>query len=200
MDSPVLADPISISLMEDAAAPATRLGFSDESVFRTRQSSNMHTSSSNCWKLDCKFAKVLFVIVFSGGCSDSNVAFVTGSTLYNGQPLPEETRIFFEQPGTGYIAAGIVQADGTFALNHNGLEEIVVSDYTVYVGPPQSNMTQGEFMEAKQKMEADYRKRGKKPPPSPDWVLPIQYYQSSTSPIRQTIEPGDNVVEILLED
>ncbi|MEM9656984.1 MAG: hypothetical protein AAF961_01360 [Planctomycetota bacterium] len=135
------------------------------------------------------------------GCGGRTpVGYVTGSVSYDGKSVPPETRIFFEKSGQGYIAAGIVQEDGSFTLKRKKSEAIEPGDYAVFVGPPPSQLSEAEYRALKEKVDAEYRRRGEKPPPSPDWVLPTKYYQSSTSPLGETIEPGENVFEIVLED
>lgn len=141
---------------------------------------------------------VLLAIV-SVGC-DTNVAYVNGTTLYEGSPIPEGTRVIFQHPASGYAAVGIVKADGSFELMHKGEKKIEPGDYKIFVGPPESNMSEKEFYALKTKVDAEFKARGKKPPPSPDWVLPTEYYQSNTSPLRQTIEPGENLVNVELSE
>ena len=139
------------------------------------------------------------VALFSlGGCADPNVAYVTG-TVTASREIPSGTRLFFEKPGTGYVAAAVIAADGSYELNYRRESKIEPGDYTVYVGAPKSTMSQKEYFDLKKKVEAEYRKRGEKPPLSPDWVLPAEYYQSSTSPLKESVEAGENVIAIEIE-
>lgn len=148
----------------------------------------------------CAFFVLLALAFGLTGCGGPEVAIVSGTTEYDGKSIPAGTRILFQKSSTGYVAVGVVQDDGSFALKHKGAAEIEPGDYTVFVGPPESNLTEGEFMKLKAKVDADFRKRGKKPPPSPDWVLPGPYYQANTSPLSESIQPGEQTVSIKLED
>lgn len=148
----------------------------------------------------CDLLASLLLTVVLVGCGGPEMATVNGTTEYDRKSIPEGTRILFQKASTGYVAVGIVEDDGSFALKHKGELKIEPGDYTVFVGPPKSNLTEGEFTKLKAKVDADFRKRGKEPPPSPDWVLPLTYYQANTSPLSQSIQPGEQTVAIKLED
>jgi len=133
------------------------------------------------------------------GCEDSTpVGYVSGKIEYDGKPVPAGNKVFFE--GNGYLASAVIQDDGSYTLSYKRSPEIPLGDYVVFVGPPTSLMTEGEFRALERKVAAEYRQRGKKPPPFPDWVLPARYYQSTTSPLRETVEAGDNLINLSLED
>lgn len=144
---------------------------------------------------------LVIVCVASLGCGGSgSSSYVQGKVVYEGKPVAAGTGVFFEQPGKGYIASAAVAEDGTYQLQHKRSEAIRPGEYVVYVGPPVTYMTEQEFRRLKKKVAAEYRSRGEKPPRSPDWVLPEIYYQSATSPLRATLNPGDNVIDLTLED
>ncbi|MEM7315056.1 MAG: hypothetical protein AAF497_18065 [Planctomycetota bacterium] len=145
-----------------------------------------------------KNASVLLLLFM--GCGGADTATVSGVAKYENQPIPTGTKVFFELPGTGYVAAAKVDETGTFKLAHKGSVRIRPGEYSIYVGPPESNLTQNEYFELKKKVDAEFRKKGKKPPPSPDWVLPQKYYSPNTTTLRKAIVVGENEVEILLED
>ena len=133
------------------------------------------------------------------GCGDSaHLGYVSGKIEYGGKAVPAGNKVFFE--GSGYLAAAEIQEDGAYKLNYMGSSEIPVGEYVVFVGPPTSNMSEAEFYALKQKVAAEYRQRGEAPPPSPDWVLPAKYYSSATSPLSEAVEPGENVIDIVLEE
>jgi hypothetical protein len=135
------------------------------------------------------------------GCGDSApVAYVSGKAEYEGKSVPVGTRIFFERPDTGYLAAGVIGEDGRYSLKHKRSPKVVPGEFVVFVGPPPSNLSEREFFKLKKKTDVEFRKKGKKPPRSPDWVLPAEYYLSTTSPLRKTVGPGDNVIDLTLED
>lgn len=135
------------------------------------------------------------------GCGNSDsVSYVTGTVKYAEGEVPTETRVFFELPGKGYLAAGIVQEDGTYQLKYKRAAKIQPGEFVVYLGPPATYLSEQEFRQLKKKVDAEFRSRGKSPPPSPDWVLPEKYYKSATSPLRATVEPGENVIDLTLED
>lgn len=142
------------------------------------------------------FLWLLMAMLLLGGCADPNVAYVQGTVSSASQEIPAGTRLFFEKPGSGYMAAAVIGPDGSFELKYRREEEIEPGDYTVFIGPPKSTMTAKEFYELKAKVAAEYRERGEAPPPSPDWVLPVQYYASKSSPLKETIVAGKNTVAI----
>ena len=143
---------------------------------------------------------VIAIAVVCSGCGDSTpFGYVTGTVEYDGEPVPAGNKIFFELSSQGYIAGGVIQDDGTYTLNYKGSPEIPLGDYAVFVGPPTSTMSEGEFRALKAKVDAEYRSRGEKPPPSPDWVLPAKFYQPTTSPLRESVKSGDNVIHVSLD-
>ncbi len=141
-----------------------------------------------------------FGLVACSGCGESKpVGYVSGTVTFDGEPVAEGNKIYFEQSSKGIIAGAVIGTSGEYSLNYNGEAGIPLGDYVVYVGPPDSNMTQQEFYELKRKVDAEYKSRGETPPPSPDWVLPPKFYRPATSPLRKTIEPGENTIEISVE-
>jgi hypothetical protein len=141
----------------------------------------------------------LALAVACPGCGDSTpVGYVSGKIEHGGKPVPAGNKVFFE--GSGYLAAGVIQKDGAYTLNYKGLPEIPLGDYVVFVGPPTSYMTEAEFRALEKKVAAQYRQRGEQPPPFPDWVLPAKFYRSTTSPLRETVESGDNIINLSLDD
>jgi len=141
----------------------------------------------------------LALAVLCLGCGDSKpVGYVSGMIEYDGKPVPAGNKVFFE--GSGYLAAAVIREDGSYTLNYKGSPEIPLGDYVVFVGPPTSMMTDAEFHALREKVAAEYRQRGEKPPPFPDWVLPARYYRSTTSPLRATVEPGDNAIPLSLDN
>ena len=135
------------------------------------------------------------------GCGNSNsapVGYVSGKIKYEGKPVSAGNKVFFE--GSGHLAAAVIQENGAYKLNYVGSPEIPVGNYVVFVGPPTSNMSESEFYALKKKVAGEYRQRGEEPPPFPDWVLPAKYYRSTTSPLFEEVEPGENVIDIVLEE
>ncbi|MGI9427652.1 MAG: hypothetical protein ACR2NM_03260 [Bythopirellula sp.] len=134
------------------------------------------------------------------GCGKSvPVGYVNGTVEFDGKPAPVDHVVFFQQPSKGIIAGGMIGENGEYVLKYRGAEGIPPGDYVVFVGPPASNMTEQEFAALKRKVDAEYRARGQKPPPSPDWVMPEKYYLASTSPLRESVTTGENVINIKLE-
>lgn len=143
----------------------------------------------------------LLLLGNAGGCGGQpDHGTVSGTLTYDGKPVPMGTKVFFELEGKGAMAVGQVQEGGTYSLNYRGKDEIRLGEYAVFVGPPSSQLTQGEFLKLKAKVDAEYRAKGKTPPPSPDWVLPEAYYTSQSSPLRATVVAGDNTCDFALED
>ena len=133
------------------------------------------------------------------GCGNSTtVGTVSGKIEHGGKPIPTGHKVFFE--GNGYIAAGVIQDDSTYTLNYKGSSGIPLGSYVVFVGPPAVQRTDSEFDALLKKAAAEYRSRGEKPPLSPDWVLPSKFYLSTTSPLRETVEAGENIINLSLDD
>ena len=141
---------------------------------------------------------IALAVTFFGCESSTSVGYVSGKIENGGKPVPTGNKVFFE--GGGYLAAGVIQENGAYTLNYVGSPKIPVGNYVVFVGPPTSTMSEGEFYALKNKVAAQYRQRGEKPPPFPDWVLPARFYRSTTSPLRATVEPGDNDINLSLDD
>lgn len=148
-----------------------------------------------------RFGGFAWLLLLGAGCGGgADVGYVTGTLFDDGAPAPEGTKVFFEQSGRGYIAVGQLDAEGGFSLNFRGERGIEPAKYVVFVGPPDSSLTPAEFGALKAKVNAEYRKRGEKPPASPDWVLPEVYYSPQTSPLRATVEVGPNQIDLSLDD
>ena len=142
---------------------------------------------------------VLLVMVV-GGCGPSaNTGRVSGSVKHQDAEVEPGTKIYLEDPAKGYIAGGVVQSDGTYELKYQGSDDIPVGDYVIFIGPPDSNMSEAEFMALSRKVAKEYRARGKKPPPSPDWTLPQEYYQASTTPLKHSVVEGKNIVDVVMD-
>lgn len=143
---------------------------------------------------------LLLAAGFAGCGANEPVGLVSGTALYaDGSPIPEGTRVFFEQPGTGYVAVGIVASDGAYSLVYKRRPEIKPADYTVFIGPEPKEMTEAEFKQYEKKVAAEYRARGEQPPEAPSWVLPGKYYRVSTSPLRETVVVGENTINLTFE-
>ena len=134
------------------------------------------------------------------GCGSKDFGTVTGTAAYDGNPIPAGTKVFFELPGSGYVAAARADEQGHFKLTYQKSAKVRIGEYTVFFGPPESNLSQAEFYKLKKKVDAEYRKKGKRPPPSPDWVLPGKYYSPNTTSLKQMVTAGANEVELVLED
>lgn len=142
---------------------------------------------------------IVFVLA-SQGCSPSQPSgTVTGTVKHEGEPVPTGTNVYFEQSSTGVIASSEVQSDGSYALRYQGTTMIPLGSYKVFIGPPQIDFTEKEYYALKKKVDAEYRARGEKPPPSPDWVLPAKFYTSATSPLSETVSEGENEITITLQ-
>ena len=141
-----------------------------------------------------------FFALLALGCGGGDYATVSGTVEYESSPIPAGTKVIFELPGTGYVAAAKVDEQGSFKLAYKGSPKVRIGDYSVFFGPPESNLSQAEFYELKKKVNAEYRKKGKRPPPSPDWVLPEKYYSPNTTTLQESIVAGANEIKIVLED
>ncbi|QDT70817.1 hypothetical protein MalM25_37730 [Planctomycetes bacterium MalM25] len=144
-------------------------------------------------------ASLILGFAVAVGCGPSDIAYVSGSASHEGSPTPAGTKVFFELPGQGYLGVGVTQEDGAFTLKHRGSESLRSGDYVVFVGPPESDLSEAEFMQLKKKVEAEYRAKGKKPPRSPDWVLPEKFYSPRTSGLRRTVSPGENTIDLAFD-
>jgi|GEM_PF-2207446 len=135
-----------------------------------------------------------------GGCSSEDFGTVAGTVEYEGSPVPEGTKVFFEIPGSGYVAAAKIDEQGAFKLAYKKSAKVRIGEYSVFFGPPESNLSQAEFYKLKKKVDAEFRKKGKRPPPSPDWVLPEKYYSPNTTTLKSEVVSGANEIELVLED
>lgn len=155
----------------------------------------MNYSASNA----ACFTPALFLALL--GCSKpANVGSVSGTVSFQGEPVPAGNIIYFEQSSKGYLAVSEIGENGSYTLNYQRTPDIPLGDYAVYVGPPESNMTQTEYYALKKKVDAEFRSRGEQPPPSPDWTLPAKFYAPTTSPLSATVEAGENDIPISLEE
>lgn len=148
----------------------------------------------------CLFLSPLLVVPVLGCGNSEPVGTVTGTAAFQGEPLPAGNRVFFEDKANGILAAAVVKEEGKYRLSYKRSAGIPPGNYTVFIGPPAKNMTESDFYALKKKVDAEYRSRGEKPPPQPDWTFPAKYYLSTTSPIRETINRGENVISINLDN
>ena len=137
---------------------------------------------------------------FAVGCGGEDYGTVTGTVEYADGDVPVGTKVFFEQSGTGYVAAAKIDEGGAFELAHKGSPKLRIGEYTVFFGPPESNLSPAEFYELKKKVDKEFRKKGKRPPPSPDWVLPEKYYSPNTTTLTESVASGANEVKLVVED
>lgn len=153
------------------------------------------------WNLDMKLLIAIgCLLLLAGGCGSKDYGTVTGKVEYEQSPVPAGTKIFFQLPGSGYVAGAKIDEQGAFKLAHKGSSKVRIGEYSVFLGPPESNLSQAEFFKLKKKVDAEFRKKGKRPPRSPDWVLPEKYYSPNTTTLKKSVESGANEIEFVLED
>ena len=117
---------------------------------------------------------------------------VQGKLEYQGEPVPEGTRITFFNAGSGVAASGVADATGHYSLKAEEGDQIPVGSYVVTVAAPSptANMTPEEAMEASIAGEI----------PQESSALPAKFQNSSTSGISRDVKEGPNTIDIELPD
>ena len=65
------------------------------------------------------------------GCGGEDFGTVNGTVEYEENPVPAGTKVFFELPGSGYVAAAKIDEQGTFKLAYKGSTKLRVGEYSV---------------------------------------------------------------------
>jgi hypothetical protein len=118
---------------------------------------------------------------------------VKGKVIYKGNPVPG-VNVTFTMVGASRAGTGTTDDNGEFAVSTYdtndgalvGTHQVTVSQNTAKPNaPPMSPL--------------DLAKSG--PPPAPKGgVIPSKYASLSTTPLKNTIEPGENSVTLELRD
>lgn len=109
-----------------------------------------------------------------GGGSSLDLAPVTGQVTYKGKSLDHGKVVFFPTEGTkGPQAVGVIQPDGTFAMETAGSAGAVVGKHKVTV----QCRREITLEEAKKLIQGEL-------------LIPKQYTQISTTPLQIEVEKG----------
>ena len=171
-----------------------------EVVVKAQHAENGMCSLIKCRRCMQQLGAVGFLTLLAVGCGGEDFATVNGTVEYEESPVPAGTKVFFELPGSGYVAAAKIDEQSAFKLAYKGSPKLRIGEYSVFFGPPESNLSQEEFYKLKKRVDAEYRKQGKRPPPSPDWILPEKYYSPNTTTLKESVVAGTNEIKIVLED
>jgi hypothetical protein len=116
------------------------------------------------------------------GCSDKLEATVSGRVSFGGQPLTTGA-VTFHPVGDGPPGIGQIQSDGTYQVSVGTETGLTVGEHIVTVvatGP------------APEPTPAN-------PEPLPTSLIPARYGNRETTPLRHTITPGANSIDLALE-
>ncbi len=129
---------------------------------------------------------------------------VHGKVLYNGKPLTKGTVIFVPILGkggeTGQSASGAIDPDGSFTLTtFNSNDGAILGQHTAVIqsGPeiePGSAKGGGTMTGAMPEFG------GKNAAKAPKAAVPEKYTSAEKSPLKYTVEKGDNSFDIELKD
>ena len=113
------------------------------------------------------------------GCGGSLEADVRGSVTLDGQPLKTGI-VMFHSAESGAAALGSIQSDGSYQLNTGRTAGIVPGDYVVTVI-------------AREDVRVDLHKES-----IGNLLVPEKYTQKAATPLRFTVKPGSNRIQLEL--
>jgi hypothetical protein len=125
---------------------------------------------------------LLLLSVFLTGCGGPHAASVTGTVVYDGQPLTTGA-VVFQPVHDGPIAIGDIQSDGSYTLSVGDAAGVDPGDYrvTVAASEPMPEATP------------------ENPQPLPKSLIPARYSNADQSGLTFKVEPGSNRFDIKLE-
>jgi hypothetical protein len=116
------------------------------------------------------------------GCGKLLDATVSGKVTFGGQPLTTGT-VTFHPASDGPLAIGQIQPDGTYQAEVGTESGLISGSYVVTVvatGPMPPAVPGG-------------------PEPLPQSLIPARYGNRETTPLRYTITPGANTIDLAIE-
>ena len=119
------------------------------------------------------------------GCSKSPPVYkVTGKASFRGQPLSTGMVAFHHTDAKSPMVTGEIRSDGSFELTTKRPGDgALPGDYRVTV----TSMLPGKGVEG---IDKDYQ------PPKP--LIPLKYMRLDETPLKATVEPKDNVIDLSL--
>ncbi len=151
------------------------------------------------------------LLTILGGCGGPGDGFsgsrgmVSGKIMFDGKPIPPESRVMFQsKEGNTYIATGVVKEDGKYDLVYNGEKRLPAVSYLVQIsaptgGPPVSaKPTVADPKDIKAITPADMKKmtndaKNAKLP------FPAKYSSFQTSNLTFDVKEGSNTADFNLE-
>jgi hypothetical protein len=125
------------------------------------------------------------------GCNASTLpgpsGTVQGTALYKNAAIPVGSTVIMMHDKEGLVGTGLTDAQGKFRIKMNGLYQVLVGDYTVYIKPPGDP---GENV-------LEYTKATV----PPEWnKIPKAYWSASTTKKKYSVKEGANDFEFTLVD
>ncbi len=152
------------------------------------QSERMKTTNrlTDCWYLALL---QLFVLLLTG-CQDSTSSqIVSGRITFQGQPVAEGD-VTFSNPGTGSVAQGSLNAEGSYTLFQTN-QVLKPGEYSVTVTPKISYVeVQGEGYEAGELKAVE----------SGGKSIPRIYRNNATTRLRASVTGGEESFDFELQD
>jgi len=131
------------------------------------------------------FQMIALAAVAIAGCSKPPTTFkVVGAITYLGQPLTTGLVAFHHTDGKSPLVKGNIGSDGRFTLTTKRPGDgAAPGDYMITV----TSMTPGHGIEG---IDKDYQ------PPKP--LIPLKYMRLDETPLKATVQPQDNVIDLAL--
>ncbi len=132
-----------------------------------------------------RFLIGVWVLLVIAGCSKSPPLYkVTGKASFRGKPLATGMVGFHHTDAKSPMVTGEIRPDGSFELmTKRPGDGAVPGEYMVTV----TSMLPGKGVEG---IDKDYQ------PPKP--LIPLRYMRLDETPLKATVEPKDNVIDLSL--
>lgn len=132
-----------------------------------------------------RMAIPLILLAAVGACSKAPPLYkVSGKASFRGKALTTGTVAFHHTDAKSPMVTGEIRADGTYDLTSKRPGDgALPGEYMVTV----TSMLPGKGIEG---VDADYQ------PPKP--LIPLKYMRLDETPLKATVEPKDNVIDLSL--
>jgi hypothetical protein len=131
-----------------------------------------------------RLALICVLLSLAAGCGGPHDASVSGTVKLASTPLTRGTVTFIPQ-GAGAPAYGMIGSDGAYSLRTGSEEGLASGTYTAAVAANETSTASG---------------KDGGPPPLGKSITPEWYRDPATSGLTYTVEPGDNEINIELNN
>lgn len=138
------------------------------------------------------------------GCSRKfnygSTGTITGHLTMNGKPLAAGHAVVFMEPEKGFLAFGLTDENGDFRVSSWNNGQIPVGPYQAHLAPPVDSAAAAAAEKMTAEERFDHPELADPQMNKTKRVFPERYANIRTSGLEFQIEPGENYLEVEIND